>query len=71
MSKNEKDSYLLYVHTETNRGYLVSDTDNDKDGVWLPKSQIETDGQDVCLEPLSKMYYFDIPLWLAEEKGLV
>jgi len=48
---------------ETDEAYLVSDGDND---IWLPKSQVQSarliSGDD---------WEFEIPLWLAENEGIV
>lgn len=54
----------VHLHHETDRAYLVSDTADPKDAVWVPKSQAEIapDGDTQCLT---------IPEWLALEKGLI
>ena len=54
------------VHAETERAVRFSETGDDKDAVWLPRSQIE-------IEPASKAGYVTVtmPEWLAQEKGLI
>ena len=47
-------------HGETERAWLVSDTGERKDAIWIPKSQAElADG------------VLTLPEWLAKEKGLI
>ena len=55
----------------TDKAYLV-DVAGQKDGVWLPKSQVgDIDGELNEGEPLiGEQYTFTIPAWLAEKKGL-
>ena len=51
-------------HRETEKAWLVSDTGESKDGVWIPKSQAELyEGQSGST--------LTCPEWLATEKGLV
>lgn len=48
---------------ETDKAWLVSDGDRE---VWLPKSQVDTDGLEVgCSGPIF------LPEWLALDKGLI
>ena len=55
------DLDVILVHT-TDRAALVKE-DEEAEGVWLPLSQIEIDGDgDTCTVTL--------PEWLAIEKGL-
>lgn len=47
-------------HAETDRAWLVSDTGDCNDAIWIPKSQAElADG------------LLTLPEWLAMEKGLI
>jgi hypothetical protein len=57
---------LGFQHVETERAIRFSETGDDKDAVWLPRSQIE-------IEPASKAGYITVtmPEWLAKEKGLI
>jgi hypothetical protein len=51
------------VKHETNAAYLISDG---ADEFWIPKSQI------VEMEKISGLdYKFEIPEWLAREKGVI
>jgi hypothetical protein len=53
-------------HAETAKAILFSDTADEKDAVWLPKSQIEiADGA----EP--RFVTVTLPEWLAKDKGLI
>jgi hypothetical protein len=56
----------LHLHMETGAAFLVSDTGDTVDAVWVPKSQVEqvekTKGQ---------RYMFVVPEWLAMRKGLL
>lgn len=53
------------VHHETDKAYLLYDGRDDRDGEpiksWLPKSQVENNGDGT----------FAIPEWLAQEKGMI
>jgi hypothetical protein len=57
---------LGFQHVETERAIRFSETGDDKDAVWLPKSQIE-------IEPGNKPGHTTVtmPEWLAKEKGLI
>lgn len=66
MAGNDLHEITLYVHAETPRAWRVSeDGDNERNGQWIPKSQIEhvveTEQQDISV--------FTLPEWLAIEKG--
>jgi len=49
----------LDLHHETDKAFLVSNGRTDK--VWLPKSQVEDNGDNT----------FTMPEWLAYDKGLI
>lgn len=55
----------VYVVTETELAVLVNDSGNDEGGEWLPKSQIYGH---IAIEQVCE---FEIPEWLAIEKGFV
>lgn len=57
------DIDVILVH-ETGAAVLVK-SDEDAEGIWLPKSQIEVDGD------IGAYGSVTVPTWLAEEKGLV
>lgn len=65
------ETYMLYVHHETDSAWCVSETGDDDDTFWLPKSQVSTDERNMLRNsPSEKAYEFEIPEWLATEKGL-
>ena len=54
-----------FKHAETDKAILISDNGDEEHAVWLPKSQIEIEGdQDDILT-------VTLPEWLAMEKGLI
>lgn len=53
-------------HHETEKAYLVSDSGDRDDAVWLPKSQVERGDAKG-----GGVYLFTMPEWLAVDKGLV
>lgn len=59
--------YTLHFHAESDKSYLVSDTGNHKDGVWLPKSRVEIVKGDAMPGTVVEM---EVPDWLAEREGL-
>lgn len=56
---------LLEIRRETAKAYLVFDGDAE---AWLPKSQVKIHAPDPDAEELVP---FDVPEWLAKEKGLI
>lgn len=66
-NRNEMDEYFGMFLYESDLAILV-DFDGESDGVWLPKSKIEYDDGDYERgDPITVA----VPLWLAEDKGLV
>jgi hypothetical protein len=66
---NDETTWVpVYIKHETDLAILCGEDENDPKPVWVPKSQIidSTDdlniGSDVEIE---------MPVWLAEEKGLI
>lgn len=55
----------VFLHHETERAVLVSDSGDREDAVWLPKSAVEVDEEkgDVIVITLRES--------LAQEKGLI
>lgn len=67
MSRDAEEVELeLLIKAETPAAYLVAEAE-DEEGVWLPKSQIDVEGN----PQKGKVSTFLIPEWLAIEKGLV
>lgn len=63
--KSDLVDVLVTMHAETPKAVLVSDTGENDDAVWLPRSQIE-------IEPAKKgLFTVTMPEWLAKDKGLV
>ncbi len=68
----ETEELTLYLHHETHEGEAsmgaikVSDDGVEARAVWLPKSQVtwRSAGK-------GNIIIADVPMWLAEEKGLV
>jgi hypothetical protein len=57
----------LEIHHETERAYLVSETGNEDDAVWIPKSQIEISDPVEVGEAVE----ITMPEWLAKERGFI
>lgn len=55
----------VHVHHETPKAWRVSDTGDDEDGVWVPKSQCELKMKDAIKGTIT------LPEWLAKEKGFI
>ena len=60
---------LKYLH-QTDNAILVYD-DCQCEEIWLPKSQIEFDGDELDCANSGDIIELNIPGWLAEEKGLL
>jgi hypothetical protein len=56
----------LCQHHETAAAFLVSETGERDDAVWLPKSQVERAEQ-----LKGQNFTFVMPEWLAKDKGLI
>lgn len=68
MSKSTLVDLSLIISRETKNAFMVRES-MAKEGVWLPKSQVE-----VHVERVSKGYRYAtvvVPEWLAQEKGLI
>ncbi len=64
--KSDLVDVSVMKHHETDKAWLVSDTGDRTDAVWIAKSQaqIEPDYSQKC-------FVLTLPEWLATEKGLV
>jgi len=60
---------LKYVH-QTSDAILVHD-DSQQEDLWIPKSQIEYDFEEIDLASPGDIIELNIPEWLAEDKGLL
>lgn len=56
----------MHIHHETDAAIRASDTGEDKDAVWLPKSQIEIERKGS-----GPTAVITLPEWLAMDKGLI
>lgn len=65
---SEPDLYLLEVHDEKANSWKVSDGKGHV--VYLPKSQVETDRVNQSKRG-NTLYEFQVPEWLAREKGFI
>lgn len=65
-----KEEYALFVHRETASAWGVSESGDDTDMIWLPKSQVTTDERPVQKNGGQLIYNFEIPDWLATKEGL-
>lgn len=64
---SETTDIACFLHHETDKAVLISDTDNERDALWLPKSQCEVfvdggRGNSVIVR---------MPTWLARKKELI
>jgi len=65
------DLELIIIY-ETEKAYCVIDSDtNDKEEVWIPKSQMEIESIKQGGIKGVRLIKFAIPTWLAMEKGLI
>lgn len=65
------ETYLLYYHNQTESAWCVSETGDEEDTFWLPKSQVSTDEKNVLKNGGGDVAYeFEIPDWLATERGI-
>ena len=67
------DTYLLHLHHETSSAWKVSESGDEDDAFWLPKSQVTTDERNHLRNRSGlseRAYEFEIPDWLATERGL-
>lgn len=65
MSKSDLVDLTMKLHAETDRAIRVSDDGEDRNAVWLPKSQVEF----VAVKP--GYVEVTLPEWLAIDKGLM
>ena len=63
---NEITEVTLQIHHETEKAYLVSVSGDKDEAVWLPKSLCER-GERVGVG----IYEFDMPEWIALDKGFI
>lgn len=67
------EMYFLYVHHETESAWCVSEDGDEDRTFWLPRSQVTTDEMNQLRNRAGlseRAYEFEIPDWLATERGL-
>lgn len=68
MNRTDLVDLVLHVHHETDAAYKVSDDGDEDKSVWLPKSQCRfEDGEPEVGDDVT----FTVPVWLAQDKGLI
>lgn len=63
MGRKTLHDLTLILHAETEKALKVSETGEDKEAQWLPKSQIEFSHKGAGVVEVT------LPEWLASEKG--
>lgn len=69
-SNSDLTDVMVTVHAETKLAILVSDDGDERHGVWLPKSQVEI-APAPGVGSSRSIVLVTLPIWLAENKGLV
>ena len=64
MTNSQLVDMTVHLHQETEMAVFVSDTADEADAVWLPRSKIE-------IVKSGDVYEVTLPEWLAIERGLV
>lgn len=64
---NELHEVTLFLFYESEKAFKVSETGEEKDHFWLPKSQLK--GK-VEKQKLDTILVAEVPEWLCVEKGL-
>lgn len=65
------ETYLLYVHHETDSAWKVSECGDEEDAFWLPKEKVDTNMVNMLKNGGGgRAYEFEIPQWLAVDRGL-
>lgn len=65
-SPNEIITLELKIRARTDRGVLVTETDDeDAERIWLPLSEVE------IVEKANGTASIDMPEWLAQDRGLI
>lgn len=63
-------SFILYLHHETERAWLVSEKPNGE-RLWLPKSQCDEGKRSPGELGEPELIEIDIPEWLAKKIGVL
>lgn len=62
------ETLQLRLVAQTGAAWGVTEDEPDDPVIWLPKSQVEIDDEDT---ELGEVATFEVPEWLAIDKGLV
>lgn len=66
MARNDDVELTLHMHHETDDAYLLSDTGDDDDGVWVPKALVTK------IEPVrNDLYNVTMLEWVAIDKEFI
>jgi hypothetical protein len=68
--KDEEVDLDMLLGAETPRAWLLHESEDDEEGVWLPKSQVSLSRTN-RLSDGKQVVKVSMPAWLADEKGLV
>lgn len=66
MSKSNLEDIDVWVHVVTEKAVLVSDTGEEDDAIWLPKSQVQLED-----EVVGAQTRLTAPEWLLQDRGLI
>lgn len=58
--------FIMKIHRETEKAYLLSLDGDEKKAIWLPKSQIT-----VQEELANEHIRVEVPEWLAQKQNLI
>jgi len=69
----------MALHYDTGKALLVSETGEEANAIWLPRSQVECVPTDKTVDAVKKdgqivalpLVTITIPEWLAKDKGLI
>ena len=68
MSENNCVELSVYLHMVTDDAYLVSDTGDNDDAVWVPRSQCESDFD---RDSIDSDIELEVQEWIAKDRGLI
>jgi hypothetical protein len=58
--------FVMKIHRETEKAFLLSDDGDEKKAIWLPKSQVN-----VLEEMADEHVRIEVPEWLAQKQNLI
>jgi hypothetical protein len=65
---NDLEWFDVVIVDETRLAIRVDEGDRE---IWLPKSMIESLGNGKTEYPIGELIEIGVPVWMAEEKGLI